>query len=648
MKIKTGYPKHVFSLLMLCILSEFAYAQEAEVTSPNAKIEVSLLNTQEGEQGNWYLKVFYNNEGEKVEVIPQIDLGLVLDDQDFSETLRFIKADKPRSIREHYTMVHGKSHKRENEANEVRVQFKNKQSTRLNLILRAYNDGLAFSYEVPEKSKEQLVLEEKTAYTIPDSTVRWLQKFNPANEGYYRKSNYAEVQSDWAYPALFHTPDTTAWFLIHEANLMRTYAGTKLKNTDDAHKYKLVFPDDWNGRGQGERLPTINGPWQSPWRVIMVGELEDIVSSTLVEDVSEPSVIDNTDWIKPGLVSWNYWSNNHGTKDYQVVTRFADLAATMGWRYTLLDWEWDAMGNGGDLEDALDYIHDIGVTPLIWYNSGGDHNWVGATPKDRMLTHENRVAEFIKLNKLGIAGVKVDFFESEKQDMINYYLDIIEDAAEYNIMVYFHGSLVPRGWARTYPNVMTYESVRGAEWYNNVPDFTFEAPVHNTILPFTRNVVGSMDYTPVTFTNSQHPHLTSYGHELALGIVFESALQHLADRPDGYLELPDAAKVLLRNLPASWDEVKLLSGYPGKDVVIARRSQDNWYVGGINAEDREKHHQLSLSFLPKNTQYRLTLITDGDHDKKLTTEHWVVDDSEELNIRMLRRGGFSAFLEKID
>ena len=143
MKIKTGYTKHVFSLLMLCILSGFAYAQEAEVTSPNAKVEVSLLNTQEGEQGSWYLKVFYNNEGERVEVIPQIDLGLVLDDQDFSETLRFIKVAKPRSIHEQYTMVHGKSHKRENEANEVRVQFKNEKSTRLNLILRAYNDALA-------------------------------------------------------------------------------------------------------------------------------------------------------------------------------------------------------------------------------------------------------------------------------------------------------------------------------------------------------------------------------------------------------------------------------------------------------------------------------------------------------------------------
>src|SRR5688500_15771467 len=186
------------------------------------------------------------------------------------------------------------------------------------------------------------------------------------------------------------------------------------------------------------------------------------------------------------------------------------------------------MTNGGNVEDAAKYILSQGVKPLIWYNSGGNHTWVSSTPKDRMLTHESRVAEFTKLKKMGFAGVKIDFFESEKQDMIKYYLDILDDAAQFQMMVYFHGCLVLREWSRTYPHLMTYEAVRGAEWYNNVPDFTMVAPEHNTVLPFTRNVVGSMDYTPVTFTNSQYPHVTSYGHELALSVLFESGLQHLA------------------------------------------------------------------------------------------------------------------------
>ena len=379
----------------------------------------------------------------------------------------------------------------------------------------------------------------------------------------------------------------------------------------------------------------------------MIGYLAALTESTLVTDVSDPVKLKDTSWIEPGLVSWNYWSSNHGTKDYQIVTKFADLAEKMGWKYTLLDWEWDVMGNGGNLEDAAAYINKLGVKPLIWYNSGGDHTWVPATPKDRMLTHENRVEEFTKLNELGIAGVKVDFFESEKQNMINYYLDIIEDAAEFNILVYFHGSLVPRGWRRTYPNLMTYEGVRGAEWYNNVPTFTMVAPQHNTILPFTRNVVGPMDYTPVTFTNSQFPHVTSYGHELALGVLFESGLQHMADRPEGYYSLPEEIIAILKMLPAAWDDTKFVFGYPGKNAALARRKGENWYVAGISSELRETEKTVSLDFLKPGTEYQLKLVQDGEHDKIFKISDGKVTSEDTLNVKLLRRGGFTAILKPV-
>jgi hypothetical protein len=319
----------------------------------------------------------------------------------------------------------------------------------------------------------------------------------------------------------------------------------------------------------------------------------------------------------------------------------------MDWPYTLLDWEWDSMSNGGNLEDALKYIHSLGVKPLMWYNSGGPHTGVTSTPRDRMLTHENRVEEFTKLKKLGVAGVKIDFFESEKQEMIKYYLDILDDAAAFEMMVYFHGCIVPRGWARTYPNLMTYEGIRGAEWYNNTPDFTATAPEHNTIIPFTRNVVGGMDYTPVTFTNSQYPHITSFGHELALSVVFESGIQHMADRPSGYYELPDAARTFLREVPNAWDNTKLVEGNPGRDIVIARQKGDLWYVGGISSERFERNKTLNFSFLPEGKKYKMTLISDGRHDKELKTQYVVVDRSSTYIVKLLRRGGFAAKLRPI-
>ena len=637
--------KIIVGFILLSTITVFS--QKITVNSPNKKINIALYNTKNGDSGEWYLKVSYTNNGKASEAIPQITLGLSRADQDFSRELKFLKVSKPLLLNEQYKALHGKRSQCGNSANETVVSFENPGKAKLNLIIRAYNDGITFRYEFPEKAGSFIMNDELTTYSIPDSTKRWMEKFNPANEGLYSTMKDGSTQQDWAYPALFNTQDNACWYLIHEADLDRNYCGTKLLNSTEKNKYKTTFPDQWNGRGQGESKPTITLPWKSPWRVIILGSLADIVESTLVDDVSASSIVSKTDWIKPGIASWNYWSSNHGTKDYKTVCQFADLAAAMGWPYTLLDWEWDAMGNGGKLEDALKYIHSLGLKPLLWYNSGGDHTWVSATPKDRMLTHENRMEEFAKLKKLGVAGVKIDFFESEKQSMIKYYLDILDDAAKFEMMVYFHGCLVPRGWARTYPHLMTYEGVRGAEWYNNGPEFTTSAPEHNTILPFTRNVVGAMDYTPVTFTNSQFPHITSYGHELALSVVFESGFQHMADRPEGYYDLPDAAKNFLKEVPNAWDNTKLINGYPGKDLIIARNKGNAWYIGGISAERYPKEETLTFNYLPDNITYKMTLIADGEHDKKLVTQYILVDKSSTVKVKVLGRGGFAASLKPI-
>jgi hypothetical protein len=156
-----------------------------------------------------------------------------------------------------------------------------------------------------------------------------------------------------------------------------------------------------------------------------------------------------------------------------------------------------------------------------------------------------------------------------------------------------------------------------------------------------------MDYTPVTFTNSQNPHITSYGHELALSVVFESGLQHLADRPSGYLELPDPARTFLKEVPNAWDDTKLLEGYPGRNIIIARKKGDSWYIGGLSGERFERTKTLKFGFLPESVRYKMTLISDGVHDKDLATQYLVVDKSSTLDVKLLRRGGFAASLKPI-
>ncbi len=629
---------------LLFMIPLTVWSQKSTLYAPNQKVCVQLFNAQNADNGEWFLKVSYVNNGKTLEAIPRINLGLVRSDQDFTNKLKWLKTSKPVFLTEQYNAIHGKRSQCSNSANEIIVFFENPDKTRLNLIIRAYNDGVVFRYEFPEKEGSYIIQDELTSYMIPAGTKRWMEKWDMGNEALYRQIKDESIQQTWSCPALFQSNDSLCWYLIHEADLNRNYCGSKLSNVKDQNSYKTTFPDPNDGNGAFQ--PTITLPWKSPWRVIVMGGLADIVESTLIDDVSPSSLLAKTDWIIPGIASWNYWSSNHGTKDYQTVCEFADLAAEMNWPYTLLDWEWDEMSNGGNLEDALQYIRSKGVKPLMWYNSGA-FKWVQATPRDRMLTHESRMKEFARIKELGVVGVKIDFFLSEKQEMIKYYLDILDDAARCEIMVYFHGCIVPRGWSRTYPHLMTYEGIRGAEWYNNGPEFTITAPEHNAVIPFTRNVVGSMDYTPVTFTNSQFPHITSYGHELALSILYESGIQHMADRPDGYRNLPDAPRSFLKEIPNAWDDTKLLDGYPGKDVIIARRKGTSWYIGGINAESREKGKRISFDFLPANMKYKLTLISDGAHDKEFQTQYITVDQSYTIDVKILRRGGFAASLKPI-
>lgn len=631
--------------LLLLLSRRQSAAQSPALSSPNHNITVQLISPGD-QKALWSFHVVYKNS---TAVIPAIEVGLLRDDADFAHNLTLKGAGKPQPVHDHYVTLHGKKSVADNEGNEVMLRFLTADQKELDVILRVYNNGIAFRYAFPEKNAGQFRMKgELSAYRMPDSSKRWLQQFIRSYEGFYPEQDKDFRTGEWGYPALFKVPgETECWSLVTEADLDRNYCATKLTNTAASPSiYQLTFPSAGDGNGMGDVNPTFSLPWQSPWRVVIIGQLADIVQSTLVEDVSKPQIAGNFDWVQPGISSWVYWAYNHGTKDYQRLCQYTDLAARMGWKYTLFDWEWDQMTNGGDVEKAAQYALSKGIKPLIWYNSGGNHNTVPATPKDRLITRESRAKEFEWLRKTGIYGIKVDFFESDKQNIINYYIDLMEDAAKYKLMIYFHGATVPRGWSRTYPNLMTIEGVAGAEQYNNGPVMTTEGARHNTTLPFTRNVIGPMDYTPVTLTNSQHAHTTSFAHELALAVVFESGIQHFADRPSGFDALPPAEKIFLTHVPASWDDTRLISGYPGKSVTMARRKGKQWFIGGINGQNRGGQVTVDFSFLPPDKKYQLTLLCDGDNDMAFQEQYIVVENKDKIQVNWLARGGFTGCLEE--
>ncbi|MFC5682201.1 glycoside hydrolase family 97 protein [Flavobacterium sp. MAHUQ-51] len=638
--------KKIFQTLCFFTLT-LVSLQAQEIISPNKNIKVVVENKSGSESfGQVYFKVLYKNQSGYTEVIPNSPLGIIRKDQQFSDNLKFISVSKSKTINEKYEMISGKRKSCGNLGNEKVLKYVNSNNKPINIVFRVYNDGVAFRYEFTEKSNSVTeIVDETTTYVIPETTYRWVQPFQNSYEEFFPFSETGKGENNkqvWGFPALFKINNTSpVWVLLSEANITENNCAARLTNIQNPNHYKVTYPptrEDFKQVGVKTTLP-----WSSQWHTIIMGQLSDVVESTLITDVSESIKLKETSWIKPGAVSWIYWAFNHGSKDYQKVVEFTDLAVEMKWPYVLIDWEWDVMTNGGDIIAAVKYANSKGIKPLMWYNSGTE--WLEPTPVDRMLTSEKRNKELAWLKEIGVYGIKVDFFNGDQQDMMKYYIDILNDAAKYQIMVNFHGATVPRGWARTYPNLMTTEAVYGAEWYNNKPILTNKAAVHNTTLPFTRNVIGSMDYTPVTFSDSQHPHITSYGHELALSVVFESGFQHFADRPQAYYDLPKEPKEFLKNVPVAWDDTKLVDGYPGQKAVIARKKGNQWYLGGINGKEEKQTLTVSFDFLDKG-DYTLKLIKDGENDKSFDTEVLKVKKGDVVNVECLPRGGFVAVLDK--
>lgn len=613
--------------------SLLAASTKYTLVSPNGKVEV--VSDVDGD-GAVKFNINYTDNEKDTRIITIPVVGL-LTQSGRGTRLKFEGIDKPAYISDRYTMLTGKRLNCSNEANEYLCHFKDSLDEDVVIRMRLYNDGVAFRYEFSGLIDEKII-DELTTFRIEEGTRRWMQSYIMGYEDFYPmyESGHATDKRQWGYPALIQ-PGDDVWALISESDITRCQSGSRLTNESEPTDYKVeLFENDLE----------LNGEWHTPWRVVIAGSLADIVGSTLITDTSSPGILSDTDWIAPGSVSWIYWANNHGSQDYKIIQEYVDMAADLKLPYVLIDWEWDRMTNGGKIEDAVRYAHEKNVSPLLWYNSSTIWTDEVAGPLFRLNKKEDREKEFAWLKSIGVAGVKIDFFPEDTESTMAYYQDLLEAAATHGLLVNFHGSAIPRGWQRTYPNLMTVEAVYGAEWYNNKGTLTDKAAAHNCTLPFTRNVIGSMDYTPCAFSDSQHPHITTHAHELALPVVFESGLQHWADRPESYLSQPAAVKEFIGNLPVAWDETVLLGGYPGEYVIMGRRKGDIRYIGGLNGSDTSRVLTVDGQFCTEG-DHKMTIFEDsGDKDNpwKITVKQISPKDFP-LEINCLPRGGFVAIIE---
>lgn len=582
-------------------------------------------------------------------VLESSRLGLRRSDHDFSQ-LTVAPPSAPVTVDDHYLLIYGKRRAMTAQGRQLVLECTSPNGEPVEIVLRAYDDGIAFRYRFPNRDDTfHTINDELTSFNFADEGQAWIQEHDlpgwatPAYEAAYQNGvaiGTATGMASWNMPALFKTGEV--WVLLAEADLSPDYFGAHLSAAPIGREYGLVPPHPGEGLGIGEVEPQSTLPWQTPWRVIIVGDSPaTIVETGLITHLSRDSAIVDTSWIKPGRVSWSWWSDRSSPQDLSLVEPFVDLAAELGWEYTLLDAHWDVHSDA-EIEQFIQRAREKGVGVWLWYNSGGPHNEVMEQPRDRMYDPEARRTEFAKLADWGVAGIKVDFFHSDKQTGIKLYWEILADAAEHRLMVNLHGCTVPRGWRRTWPNLMTMEAVRGAEQYGFDEHFPETAVWNNTILPFTRNVVGPMDYTPVTFGDFLFPHQTTNGHELALAVLFESGLLHYADGVASYQSSPPFVRELLRDIPAAWDETLFVDGFPGEFVVLARRTGSTWYLAGINGTQEARHLELPLGFLTSAAPS--LVVTDAD-DGAWRSKTGSVRPSDRFRLVMQPAGGFLARLE---
>ncbi len=577
----------LFSYLILLMCA--SCGSDMEVLSPDKQNSLLLTLNDQGE-------LFYQIRSENDVLIPESPIGLSTDVESYSfqKGLKLISTSS-RTINESYTLPTGKRSHYTNCAEEKTFTFRNPSGKQMELTCRSYNDGVAFQYKIAVEDTVNM-REETTAISLQPQSKTWMMDWLRHYENYYpeRIADTISHSTEFLFPVLVQQSDK--WMLITEAAVYDIPA-SHLTKEPLSTTFGLAFAKE-------DAEFTIDREYCSSWKTFIIGKnLAEVVESTLVENLNPPcSFSENTDWITPGVAVFPWWGNYLANSHIDTLKMYVDLAAEMKWEWIEFDVslintpfraskEWETVDW---IPEFTQYAKKKGIKVYGW---------------DEIKTLDNKKGRdyvFKRYKEMGIDGIKIDYIDSDSRYAMKFRDTVCAEAAKQHLMVSFHGETLPRGHRRKYPNILTNEAVKGAEYYTFAGQRCPNAR-HNCTLPFTRNVVGSMDYTPVTFTiRKENPRTTTYCHELALAFVFESGWICMADRPQAYLNSP--AKPVLEKLEAAWDETRFIDGYPGEYCCLARRKGSKWFIAAIVSE-KPRTLEIPLSFLPEGT-HQLTVYTD--------------------------------------
>ena len=588
--------------------------KETVVKSPNGQLVVTI----DDERGLVNYSVTYQG---KTFLKPSA-LGLKSDIGDFTQglTLKDVKQSK---IDQHYQMTRTKASSAHYVAQQADLTYTNSQGLPITITFCVSDNDIAFRYSLQPKGDSRLstvIYNETTSFNFPEATTTFLtpqslpmvgwQRTKPSYEEDYKADMPMTERSafgeGFTFPCLFKVPN--GWVLVSETGVGSNYCGSHLSDYAASSGYTIAFPNIGEMNGLGSSWAGLSLPGSTPWRTLTLGTtLKPIVETTIPYDVVEP-LYEPSQAYQPGRYTWSWliWQDESVNYDDQV--KMIDLSAAMGYEYVLVDNWWDKQIGRDRIVEVNRYANSKGVKLLLWYNSNGYANDAPQTPRNCMNTALARNREMAWLQKLGIAGIKVDFLGSDKQENLKLYEDILADANRYGLQVVFHGCTIPRGWERMYPNYVASEAALASENVNfseyHAKQEGFELCMH----PFARNAVGSFDWGGIIMNHhisrdnkSRHRRYTTDIFEMASGIVLQTSVNCVAIYPNNLQDVPQFELDFLKQLPTTWDETRFLDGYPTKYVVLARRTGDKWYVAGMNGTQQAKTLQLSLPMFAGQT-----------------------------------------------
>ncbi len=604
-------------LLALALIELACSANAGTIaTSPDGRIVVDLSV----KDGRPVYQVSYDNQV----VVQESALGLVTNVGNLSTDLQ-LQEVKKRDVKDEYSLRNIKQSHVVYEAREATAQLTQKGQHVMDITFRVSNRDVAFRYTVlprrvgREEARCCIVQEECTSYQLPSTATSFLAPQAKPMTGFARTAPSYETtygidqpvgKNGWGngytFPCLFK--EEGAWLLISETGTDGSYVGCRLLGQPDG-LYKVGFPQETEGNGWGPTTVQMALPGATPWRTITVGSsLASVVETTVAWDVVQPKYKASRQY-EYGKGTWSWIIGMDSSCNFDEQKRYIDFAAAMGYRSVLVDALWDVQIGYDRIAELARYGQTKGVGLYLWYNSNGSWNDAPQSPKGIMNNSTKRKQDMKWMHDTGILGIKVDFFGGDKQNMMQLYEDILSDANDYGLLVIFHGCTLPRGWERMYPNYAASEAILASENLHFSQGFCDnEARDCGTMYPFTRNVVGSMDfggsalnkyYNADNSKGSQRK--TSDVYALATAVIFQSAVQHFALAPNNLTDAPSWAIDFMKQVPTTWDELRFIDGYPGRFVIMARRSGNKWYVAGVNATSQPIRQTLALPMLADGT-----------------------------------------------